>query len=244
MEWELKIASDVQNTLQPHLFPDVRGLDIYGTVEQGRFVGGDYCDFLKLADDVLLVVMADVSGKGVPAALIMSQVRASTQLLASPNTDLEDLIQRVNTLLYQSTRKKDFVTLFAATIDVTRHTVTYVNAGHPPPLIHLNGHIRSLAQRTIPLGLFPSLPELAIATEVFAPGSVFVSYTDGVLERMNTQGEQYGLERLRDYVIAEFRLDAQPLARQLIEEVKKFGQGREPDDDVSVAVVKYFTSMS
>lgn len=244
MEWELKIASDVQTQLQPHLFPEVTGLDIYGTVEQGRFVGGDYCDFLKLADDVLLIVMADVSGKGVPAALIMSEVRASIQLLASMNMDLENLTRRLNTLLYQSTRKKDFVTFFAATINTTRRVMTYVNAGHPPSLIYSNGDIRSLAQRTIPLGLFTSLPELAIQTEEFPSGSIFVSYTDGVLERMNLQGEEYGEQRLREYVRAEFHLNAQPFVRQLLEKVKGFGQGKDLDDDVGIAVVKYFTSLS
>ena len=242
MEWELKIASDVQLQLQSHQVPEISGLEIFGVVEQGKFVGGDYCDFLKIADNVLLIVLADVSGKGVPAALIMSQVRASIHLLAAQNFELENLVRRINTLINESTRKKDFVTFFVAEINTSKQTLTYVNGGHPPPLIFSHNEFLSLNQRTIPLGLYRDLPELTVQSEKFEIGSLFVAYTDGLLERMNIDKEQFGEERVRKYVQNNFELDVQPFTLSLIDELRKFGHDKALEDDVSIAVVKLLHS--
>jgi serine phosphatase RsbU (regulator of sigma subunit) len=239
MDSEMKIASQVQTRFLPHSFPEVSGLEIYGAVQQGRFVGGDYYDFIKLSDNSLLVVTADVSGKGVPAALIMAEVRASTQLLASTRVDLENLFQRLNLLVHQSTDKKNFVTFFAAEINTSNRSMSYVNAGHPPPLIYSNKEVRSLAKGTIPLGLFTPLPKLVTHSEEFFPGSIFVAYTDGIVERTNLQEEQYGDERLLEFVRTHSYLGVQPFTESLLEEVKNFGQGKDLDDDVTLAVAKY-----
>jgi len=236
---ELTIASQVQTQFLPHSYPVIAKLELCGTVQQGRFVGGDYYDFIKVADDKLLVVAADVSGKGVPAALIMAEVRASTHLLASMQIDLEDLVQRLNSLVHQSTDKKSFVTFFAAEVNTSHRLLTYVNAGHPPPLICLGGKVRSLAKGTIPLGVCASLPQLTKHTEEFPPGSVFFSYTDGLTEQTNVTGEQFGEERIREYVQSQVQLDAYSFTRKLSEEIKTFAGGKDLDDDVSMAIVKY-----
>jgi serine phosphatase RsbU (regulator of sigma subunit) len=241
IDWELKIASQVQTQFLPHSFPEIPGLQLYGSVQQGKFVGGDYFDFIKLADDTLLVVVADVSGKGVPASLIMAEVRASTQLLASMHADLEQFTQQLNSLVHQSTDKKNFVTFFAAEINTSQRRLTYVNAGHPPPLISSKQQVRSLKKGTLPLGLYGSLPHLVKHSEDFKPGDTVIMYTDGIVERTNLLGEQFGEERLLDYVHTDGHNGAQELARQLFDEVRDFGQGKEPDDDVTLAVVKYTT---
>ena len=236
---ELQLASLVQKQFVPRSFPAMPGLDLYGIVEQGKFVGGDYCDFIKLADDRLLIVVADVSGNGVPAALIMAEVRASVHLLAQREIELEQLVERLNILLYQSTQKKNFVTFFVSEIDSTKQIISYVNAGHPPPLIHTDGEIRSLKKGTIPLGIRPALPNLTKQVEEFRDRSTLVAYTDGVLEQFNSQEEQYGEQRLYDYLQSNFQLDAQPFARRLLEKVKNFSKEKVLDDDVGLVVVKY-----
>ena len=238
-DWELNIASQVQTRFLPHSLPVIPGLDIYGAVQQGRFVGGDYYDFIQLADDRLLLVTADVSGKGVPAALIMAEVRASTHLLASMQIDLEDLAQRLNALVHESTDKKHFVTFLAAEINTSRRVVTYVNAGHPPPLICSTGTVHSSARGTMPLGVSAPLPQLTKHAEAFAPGSLLISYTDGLTERMDLQGEQFGEERLGKYVQANAHLDAQTFTRTLLEEIRNFGEGKDLNDDVGLAVVRF-----
>lgn len=238
MERELGIASHVQAQLQPRSFPDVGGLDIYGVVEQGRFVGGDYCDFIRAADGILIVVMADVSGKGVPAALIMSEVRATVHLIAEMRLGLADVVTRLNTLLHQSTRKKDFVTFVIVEIDTVRRELHYVNAGHPPPLVICRGKVCSLARRTVPLGLFDVLPELATYKEEFPPGSLLLSCTDGILERTNPAGEEYGQERLIGFLRNHSHCDARTFVRLLLDEVRAFGADRSLEDDVGIAVAR------
>ncbi|HGJ65346.1 TPA: hypothetical protein ENS27_08160, partial [bacterium] len=226
---ELEIASQVQSRFLLHTFPSIMGLDIYGIVQQGKFVGGDYYDFIKLADDVLLIVIADVSGNGIPAALIMAEVRASTRLLTSMQIDLEDLVQQMNSLVHQSTDKKNFVTFFAAEIDTSHRLLYYVNAGHPPPLICVGGKVHSLAKGTIPLGVRPSLPQLTKHTEEFSPGSIFFAYTDGVTEQTNATGEQFGEERIQEYVQSNIQLDACSFIQKLSKEIKTFAGGKDLD---------------
>lgn len=243
-DWELNIASQVQSQFLPHAFPVITGLELYGTVQQGRFVGGDYIDFIKLADDTLLIVVADVSGKGVPAALIMAEVRASTHLLASMQIDLQDLVQRLNSLVHQSTDKKSFVTFYAAEVNTSRRLLTYVNAGHPPPLISVSGKVHSLAKGTMPLGVGAFLPQFTKHAVEFPPGSILVSYTDGLTEQTNVHGEQFGEERIREYVQSQIQLDAHSFTQKLLERVKTFAGGTELDDDVSLAMVKYLKDPS
>ena len=238
-EWELNLASQVQAQFLPRSLPAMADLDFYGVVQQGKFVGGDYYDFIQLAADRFLVVSADVSGKGIPAALIMAEVRGSTQLLASMQLELEDLLQRLNLMVYQSTEKKSFVTFSAVTVDTTFGLLTYANAGHPRPLLYSGGVVRSLSRGTIPLGICAELPQLATITEPFPAGSVLLSYTDGLVEQRDAQAEEYGDERLREFLRTHAALGAEAFARTLLQEVKDFGGGKAPDDDMSIAVVKH-----
>jgi sigma-B regulation protein RsbU (phosphoserine phosphatase) len=168
----------------------------------------------------------------------MAEVRASTQLLASMQIGLETLTQQLNSLLHQSTDKKHFVTFFAAEINVSQRYMTYVNAGHPPPLICSGNEVRSLAKGSLPLGMYATLPKLVKHSEEFLPGNIFVSYTDGIVERTNSRGEQYGEERLLEYLRTKTHLDVQTFTRKLFEEVQNFGEGKDLDDDVTLAVAK------
>ena len=237
-EWELRVASEVQATLLPRTFPQIEGLDCYATVQQGRYVGGDYCDVLSLGDHRILMVTADVSGKGIPAALIMAEVRASIQLLAQTNVDLESLTKRLNSLLYESTTRKDYVTFFVAAIDAARGILQYVNAGHPPPLVCTGGTIRPLSQRTIALGLSSSLPQLNATELEFSPGSIIVAYTDGLLEQTNPEGEQFGDSRLRQFIQAHWGFDARSFVEAFLNELREFGKGGQFSDDVAIIAVR------
>ncbi len=238
-EDELTLASQVQAQFLPRRLPAVAALETYGLVQQGRFVGGDYYDFIQLDEDRLLTVSADVSGKGVPAALIMAEVRGSMQLLASMQLGLENLLERLNCVVYESTEKKRFVTLCAIEVNTATGQLTYVNAGHPPPMVFVGGAVDSLIKGTIPLGVCPALPQLKMHAVKFPPGSMLVSYTDGLLEQRDAAGEEFGDERLREYVRAHAWQEAEAFTLGLLREVKEFGGGKAPDDDMSIAVVKH-----
>ena len=239
MERELEIAGQVQDQLLPQEFPKVGSLSVYGMVEPGRFVGGDYCDFIKVGEGRLLVTVADVSGKGVPAALIMSEVRAATHLLASTNLTLAEFSEKLNDLLHKSTERKTFVTFFAGIVDTQAELLSFVNAGHPPPLVGRNGQLSPLGRGTIPLGVMSTLPQCTVHTEPFPHGSWLVCYTDGVLERRDAHGEEYGEERLRQLAQRSCKGNASECVNVLLSDVKVFGEGRELDDDLTIAVVQW-----
>lgn len=235
---ELEVASQVQRLLLPGEMPQVGLLDAFGTVRPGRFVGGDYYDFIRLSTTSLLAVIADVSGHGVPAALIMSEVRAATHLLASMDIPLEEFIARLNTLTLRSTSRDMYVTYFIACIDTSTNTIRYINAGHPPGYILSAGMVCPLSDRTFALGSIEKLPQLAARSAGFPPGSLFIACTDGILEHANPFEEQYGEQRLQQFILARPERSAEQTARELLEELKAFGGGREFNDDATVVVVK------
>jgi serine phosphatase RsbU (regulator of sigma subunit) len=239
MDLEMKIASQVQTNFLPQSIPVVAELDIFSAIQQGRYVGGDYYDIIPMKGEKLLIISADVSGKGIPAALVMAEVRAAAHVLASQHAGLEEMVQRLNTLLHQSTDRKSFVTFFAGEIDTHERRMTYINAGHPPPLLSTVGKVHPLAKGTVPLGMLTSLPQLTMHTQQLTPGDLLVSYTDGIVERTNHNREQYGVERLVGYVQANGHLGVRSFTQQLFNEVKGFGEGRDLDDDVTLLVVRY-----
>jgi hypothetical protein len=237
-DWELGLASEVQTRFLPQSFPAVPGLDLHGEIRQGRYVGGDYFDFLRLSDGRLLMVVADVSGKGVPAALIMAEVRASTHVLSPMGFPLEEFARRLNAVLHQSTDRKSFVTCFAAVIDGANSRLTYLNAGHPPPAVCSDGNIRPLGKGTLPLGSLALLPNLASRDEAFGPGAVLVAYTDGLLEQADPAGEQFGEANILKSVLANSGLDARTLTRRVLMDLDDFANGNGPNDDICIAVVR------
>lgn len=235
---ELRIASQVQVQFLPRSLPEVAGLEMYGEVQQGRFVGGDYYDFLRLPEDVLLMVIGDVSGKGVPAALVMSEIRAATHLLASSEGGLKEFVVALNSLVHQSTDKKTFVTFCAIEVSTRDQRITYVNAGHPPPLVWSDGSVHVLNKGTIPLGVCASLPGLIEHVEAFPSGSVLVSYTDGMSEQTDVRGEQFEERRIREFLARDAHLPVKELGRNLLQGVRKFSEGKELSDDVTLVAVK------
>jgi hypothetical protein len=238
LERDLELASQVQVQLLPKEYPSVKGIQMSGRLLAGKFVGGDYYDFLKLSDKSVMVVIADVSGHGVPAALIMAEVRASVQLLKASAHGLIEMAERLNSLLLESTARKDYVTLFAGEINASRNSLRYINAGHPPPLWCSGRAVRRLPGRTVGLGIVPRLPNVKVQEVAFKLGHVLVCYTDGITERVNTDGVQYGEERIDDFVKRNVNVDPDSFATKLLQEVTSFGGGAAFEDDVTVAIVK------
>jgi sigma-B regulation protein RsbU (phosphoserine phosphatase) len=169
----------------------------------------------------------------------MAEVRAATHVLAAIQLTLEEFIAKLNVLLLKSTERKTFVTLFAGIIDTNTGLLSYVNAGHPPPFVMKENELIPLERGTIPLGIMATLPQCGVRTEPFPRGSWLTSYTDGVLERRSTQGEEYGEERLRASAMRSCNVDARTCADQLLSDVKSFGEGHELDDDLTIAVVQW-----
>ncbi|HEX2757839.1 MAG TPA: PP2C family protein-serine/threonine phosphatase, partial [Thermoanaerobaculia bacterium] len=185
MEREIELAASIQKTILPETLPDVPGLLVAGGNRPAKQVGGDYFDVYPLADGRTALCVADVSGKGVPAALLVSTVHACLHLLVPNNaSDLPSLVARVNRHLvgFSSTRK--FATLFIAVFDPAKGTLTYVNAGHDPGLWVSPGGVTLLPSGGVPVGMMPGVTHEQAVIQV-APGDTLLLYSDGITEALN-----------------------------------------------------------
>ncbi len=238
LETQLEVARQVQLELLPASDPKIEGFDISAYNFPTEEVSGDYYDWVQLYDDQIGIVIADVSGKGVPAALLMAFLRASLRAASHIGYATHISMSKVNYLLWESIERNQFVTAFYGVLDATNRTLAYANAGHNPPLLmDAAGNARFEERGGVPLGMFRD----SRYYEYFAtinPGETLVMYTDGVTEATNPAGEEYGRDRL---VAAVRRARALP-ARQMIDFLQRdlieWTDGRGATDDVTFFVVK------
>src|SRR5881227_1504357 len=196
LETQLEVAREVQLALLPAKDPELIGFDISAYNFPTEEVSGDYYDWVRIYDDQIGVVIADVSGKGVPAALLMAFLRASLRAASHIGYAPQISMSKVNYLLWESIERNQFVTAFYGILDATNRTLAYSNAGHNPPLlIDADGKTRFEERGGVPLGMFRDSRYYEYYATI-EPGQMLVLYTDGVTEAMNPSGEEYGGQRL------------------------------------------------
>lgn len=236
---EFEYAKQVQARLFPQSLPSLERLDYAGECLQARHVGGDYYDFLSLGPDRLRLLVADVSGKGMPAALLMANLQANVRSLSGAAGDVPDrLAHSVNRLFYESSVASAYATLFLADYEESTGRLRYVNCGHLPPLIlRSDASVESLSATSTVVGLFPTLRTAHSAEAQLHAGDLLVMYTDGVTEAINKAGEEFGEERLID-VLRRCQGDAPAsVIGSVIREVKAFSVA-EQEDDITLLVAK------
>ena len=238
LDEELRIAREVQVSLQPAKAPDLEGCDLHGINIPSRAIGGDYFDFIPIVDGHVGIVVADVVGKGIPASLTMAGFRAFLHAEIRNNYAIRTIFAKVNNLLQEGLAPNQFVSAFYGVLDVTRRRLTYSNAGHNPPiLLRPNGKRRLLVSGGPVLGIIRGSAYNERFIDLI-PGDVLVLYTDGVVEAENPAGEMFGRERLRELVRANEALDAKSLCETVYREVLHFGNQSELADDTTVVVLK------
>src|SRR5882672_9965140 len=238
LETQLEVARQVQLELLPARDPQLEGFDISAYNFPTEEVSGDYYDWVRIYDDQIGVVIADVSGKGVPAALLMAFLRASLRAATHIGYAPHISMSKVNYLLWESIERNQFVTAFYGILDVTNRTLAYANAGHNPPLLlAADGSARFIERGSVPLGMFRDTRyhEYYLTT---APGELLVLYTDGATEAQNPQGEEFGRERLAAAVKANSKLGARELIAAVHKEMIDWTDGRGATDDVTFFVIK------
>jgi sigma-B regulation protein RsbU (phosphoserine phosphatase) len=238
LQAQLEIARQVQLELLPPRDPKLEGFDISAYNFPTEEVSGDYYDWVRIYEDQIGIVIADVSGKGVPAALLMAFLRASLRAASHIGYAPHISMSKVNYLLWESIERNQFVTAFYGILDATNRTLAYSNAGHNPPvLIDANGEAQFEERGGVPLGMFRDSRYYEYY-ETIEPGQILVLYTDGVTEATNPAGEEYG----RDHLVAAIRQSRELSAREMIDflhrDLMDWTDGRGATDDVTFFIVK------
>src|SRR5271163_4093862 len=219
MERDLALARSIQLGLLPERPPELEGFEIGVAHRPSLEVGGDYYDFIALAPDTILTVVADVEGKGVGSAMVMANLQATLHALLAHLHSLERLVASLNDMMLTDTRGQKFMTMFVALLDQPHRTLHYVNAGHvPPAVVRANGAVDYLREGGMMVGLFPS-QHYDRGYVRMEPGDIFVGCTDGITEAMNKQDEEYGQQRLVELVAKERALPAAEIVKSALTEV-------------------------
>jgi len=243
IESELKIASEIQMGILPKKFPpfpDRTEFDIFATIKPAKEIGGDFYDFFFIDQNLLCFVIADVSGKGIPAALFMAVTRTFIKAIATPGIAPGELLTKVNEELCIGNDSNMFVTIFCGILDTKTGEILYTNAGHNPPLIIQKGKqiIWLEGERNIFVGAMEQVNYKTYRI-VLNPGDVLFMYTDGITEAMNENEEQFTNERLEKDLIALQDKPIQEIVDRIMEKVVSFAHGVSQSDDITMMVMEF-----
>jgi phosphoserine phosphatase RsbU/P len=236
LEKQVRLAGDVQKRMIPQRPPIIPGVDVAAVYVPSLQLGGDFFDYIPLPYDNLGLVIADVSGKGVPASLIMASVRAFLRAQVDNVYYLYEVIRRVNLMLCRDTEATEFVTLFYGVLDARNRKLTYCNAGHPPPLLLRNGRVRELRSDNMVLGVDPEEQYTQSVLDLQHDDTLML-YTDGLAEAMNFRNEMFGRQRIFE-AFARGGASADVVAQGMLWEMRRFVGMSRRGDDVTMVVAK------
>jgi serine phosphatase RsbU (regulator of sigma subunit)/FixJ family two-component response regulator len=227
---EMEEAQEIQQRLMPKEIPQIRGFGISGAWRPASVVSGDYFDVLKFDESRMALCIADVAGKGMPAALLMSNVQAAVKAFAAPHVLPHELCQKLNRVVCSNTSEDKFITFFYALLDARDRRFSYANAGHNPPiLVRQDGRVMRLSDGGAVLGVFPDWACKSSDIDL-ASGDRILLFTDGVTEVTDTSGEEFGEERLT-MLLTKYRLQQAPqLQKTIMDAVAAFSNGNFLDD--------------
>ncbi len=231
---ELEIAKKVQNFLFPKKLPKSTRLKIDAVYLPHQDVGGDYYDYISLGDNRFIVCIADVSGKGVPAALLMSNFQASLRTLVRKTEDLEEIISELNHSTCSSSNGENFITFFIGLYDFNTHVFEYVNCGHNPSFLLTKDKEYTLEEGTTILGMFDPLPFLSKVRIEHLDNFLFLAYTDGLTEAFNAEEEQFGTERLLAILEKHWQEDLNALHKHVFKALDDFREETPYHDDITM----------
>jgi sigma-B regulation protein RsbU (phosphoserine phosphatase) len=235
-EREIEEARSIQQGLLPNAIPDFPGYEIAGAWQPARIVGGDYYDVLAFGGEDLGICIADVAGKGLPAAMLMSNFQAGVRGLASPSLSPDKLCDRLNSLVCRNIANDRFITFFYAQLEGVERRLRYVNAGHNPPIVmHRDGSHDFLREGGGVLGVFP-VQTYALGTHELASGDRVLLYTDGVVEACNSEREEFGEARILRLLMENRSSSAEALQRIILEATGEFCRGDWSDDATLVVI--------
>ena len=231
---ELELASKMQSLLFPSVLPNDRFLDVAAYYQPHLQVGGDYYDFIRLNDNEVAFCIADVSGKGVSAALLMANFQANLRALFRYQSSLPEIIFELNNIVSQNAKGEKFITLFVAKYNMITRVLNYINAGHNPPILFTESTSLLLTTGCIGLGMLPEIPKMKEGITYIVSGSILTCFTDGLIEQNNEDEEEYGFENLKRVVMQNFDRSSKELNNALIDDLNIFRGGKGFIDDIAL----------
>jgi len=249
LQKEMQVAQEIQQTLLPSDFPEIEGYEISSYYAAAKEVGGDYYDFVEVDKDTLGIVVADVSGKGVPGSLVMTMIRTALRTEARGVKDAAEVLSRVNDFVVNDMKKGMFVTLFYVIIDSKRRKLNYASAGHNPMILYRASKNKTfyLNPHGFPIGI--SLPDknlfrntITSDTISLAEDDILLIYTDGITEAMNRKRALFGEERFLDVIRQHGTLPPNVFVNRLHEEILSFTEGSAQNDDITLVAIKEKTT--
>ena len=235
---ELEMAAKVQQELFPRVLPNVPGLDYAGACKPARGVSGDYYDFIPLGEGRLGMLLADVSGKGAPAALLGASLHTAVRANASAAGDrCGEVLVKANTLLFETTTADRFATVFYGVYDPEAKALTYANAGHCPPMLVRQGTCVRLDSLTPPVGMFPVLAS-AQRSVALIPGDWLLIFSDGIPEAANLNEEEFGDQRLLQALTRIKHDTAAAICGRIVDEVREHIREQRQADDITLITAR------
>jgi len=238
MEEDLLIARDIQRNLLPQTLPEYEKYDIAALNVSSKQVGGDYYDVIPLDDDKFYIAIADVSGKGVPASLMMANIQAFLKVICRQGIMIDEATGMINDLVTANSSEGRFITFFWGYIDIKKNTLTYVNAGHNPPYLFRDDKIIKLEKGGIILGVMETMTPYIFEEVQLKKDDALILYTDGVSEALNLEFEEYSEERLQKVAKKNIAKTADEILDGIKEDVQIFTQGNAQSDDITMIVIK------
>jgi sigma-B regulation protein RsbU (phosphoserine phosphatase) len=233
---ELYRAAQIQQSLLPAISPEIDGFDIYGRSQPAELVGGDFYDYLTFDNDIVGISIGDASGHGLPAALLVRDVVTGLRMGIEKEMKMVYTLKKLNRVIHRSTYSSGFASLVYGELEPNGNFV-YVNAGHPAPFLVEKNKITELAASGLIIGAIPEI-KLSRSYIRIVPGAILVFYSDGIFERENTNGEQFGLQRLQKLLLRLRDKSAKKIVKTVFDEVFAFGDNKKWQDDATVVVVK------
>jgi len=239
-EKEMEFATEVTNMLIPARMPQGDNFELANVYRPHYKVGGDYIDFLKFSDDRICFCIADVSGKGMAAAMIMANFQALVQNMGMQYRDLETLVIALNQTVSRITGGEKYLTFFIALADLKQKKLYYVNAGHVPPLLYKKGIGQELKATCTIIGHFNELPDIKEGIIDLDDDIILVAFTDGLVDIRNGLDQNYSSNQLNEFILNHSKEKAQVFANKLMDHLMEFGEGSELPDDIAILVFKYY----
>ena len=234
LEKEIELAEDVQRMLIPDHLPTREQFNIASIYKPHFNVGGDYFDYIPLDENRFILCIADISGKGVAAAILMANFQAILKVVIRSAESLEEIVRALNKNVFEITKSDKFITFFIALVDLKKKEIEYVNAGHNPPYVTENGEISPLDKGSTVLGAIEELPFVECGKHPFSEQTLFLAYTDGLVDLKNEEGKYFDHDQIADFMRRNANLNAHEFNNRLHQRLEAFKGDKAYPDDIAI----------